>query len=199
MPYLAGQHVILRLTAPDGYQASRSYSIAGASDGSDQIELTVDRLDDGEVSSFLHDVVMVGDRLELRGPIGGYFVWRGDTTAVLVGGGSGIVPLMAMLRQARRTDKGDLLTVVVSARRPAELYYADELPGPQTTIVYTREGPPNSNRPAGRLRRDDIPALRPGATAYVCGTSGFADTATDLLLGAGMAAADIRVERFGPT
>ncbi len=101
-PYLAGQHYIVRLTAPDGYTASRSYSVASAPDDSGEIELTVERLPEGEVSSFLHDVVMVGDELEVRGPIGGWFVWPGDTPAVLVAGGSGVVPLMAMLRLARR-------------------------------------------------------------------------------------------------
>ena len=91
----------MRLTAPDGYTAQRSYSVASAPDGSNEIELTVERLEDGEVSSFLHDVVEIGDELEVRGPIGGWFVWDGDTPALLVGGGSGIVPLMAMLRLAR--------------------------------------------------------------------------------------------------
>ena len=97
----AGQHYVVRLTAPDGYSASRSYSIASAPDSSNEFELTVERLDDGEVSTFLHDDVVVGDELEVRGPIGGWFVWDGDSPAVLVGGGSGVVPLMAMLRLAR--------------------------------------------------------------------------------------------------
>ncbi|MDQ1680015.1 MAG: hypothetical protein QOI42_874, partial [Frankiaceae bacterium] len=97
----AGQHFVVRLTAPAGYTASRSYSVASAPDGGREIELTVERLDDGEVSGFLHDVVEVGDELDVRGPIGGYFVWDGTTPALLLGGGSGIVPLMAMLRLAR--------------------------------------------------------------------------------------------------
>ena len=101
--HLAGQHVVVRLTAPDGYTAQRSYSVASAPDGSDELELTVELLPDGEVSSFLHDVVEVGDELELRGPLGGFFVWDGASPALLVGGGSGVVPLMAMLRLARRT------------------------------------------------------------------------------------------------
>ena len=104
-PHRAGQHYVVRLTAPDGYTASRSYSIASAPDGSAEIELTVERLEDGEVSTFLHDDVAVGDELEVRGPIGGWFVWDGDTPALLVGGGSGIVPLMAMLRLARRNGR----------------------------------------------------------------------------------------------
>lgn len=200
VPSLAGQHYVVRLTAPDGYQAARSYSVASAPDASRQIELTVERLADGEVSSFLHDVVVVGDQLEVRGPIGGWFVWRGTTPAVLVGGGSGIVPLMAMLRLARRTGHGDLVHLIVSARTPAELYYAAELPGPETTVVYTREAPPGWPRPPGRLGPADMPLpLDPGATGYVCGSSGFADAATALLMGAGLTADRIRVERFGPT
>ena len=198
--HLAGQHYIVRLTAPDGYTASRSYSVASPPDGSAEIELTVERLRDGEVSSFLHEVVMPGDTIEVRGPIGGWFVWRGDTPALLVGGGSGVVPLMAMLRLSRKAGRSDLLRVVVSARTPGDLYYASELPGPETTIVYTRAAPPLWPRPVGRLNQGDLPAaVAPDATAYVCGSPGFADAATGLLTGAGIPANRIRVERFGPT
>jgi ferredoxin-NADP reductase len=198
--HLAGQHYIVRLTAPDGYTASRSYSVASPPDGSAEIELTVELLPDGEVSSFLHDEVVVGDTIEVRGPIGGWFVWRGDTAALLVGGGSGVVPLMAMLRLARRTGRSDLIRLVVSARRPADLYYAGELPGPETTIVYTRSAPPSWPRPVGRLTREDLPGpVAPEATSYVCGTPGFADAATEILMDAGVLANRIRVERFGPT
>jgi len=191
---------VVRLTAPDGYRAQRSYSIASPPDGSDRIELTVERLEDGEISSFLHDVVVVGDQLEVRGPIGGWFVWPGDTPAILVGGGSGVVPLMAMRRQARRHGRSDLVRIVVSARTPDDLYYAEELPGPETTIVYTREVPPAWPRPPGHLTARDLPGpFAPGSTAFVCGSSGFADAASALLIGTGIAAADIRVERFGPS
>ena len=147
-PHLAGQHYVVRLTAPDGYTASRSYSVASAPDETGEIELTVEKLDDGEVSGFLHDVVEPGDELEVRGPIGGFFVWTGDTPALLVGGGSGVVPLMAMLRHARRLGRSDLVRLVVSARSPDDLYYADELPGPETVALYTREAPPGA-RPGG--------------------------------------------------
>jgi ferredoxin-NADP reductase len=198
--HLAGQHYVVRLTAPDGYTASRSYSVASAPDGSPEFELTVERLENGEVSTFLHDVVEPGDELEVRGPIGGWFVWRGDSPALLVGGGSGVVPLMAMLRQARRTRRSALVRVVVSVRSSDDLYYADELPGPEATIGYSRRAPAGSPRPAGRLTNDDVaPAVLPGATAYVCGSAGFADFATDLLVAAGMPTNRIRVERFGPT
>ena len=204
VPFLAGQHLVVRLTAPDGYTAQRSYSIASAPDGSAEVEITVERLPDGEVSAFLCDVVEPGDALEVRGPIGGWFVWRGDTPALLVGAGSGVVPLMSMLRHARRTGREDLLRVLVSVRRPADLYYDGELQGPVTTVAYTREAPdgvdPAAGRPVGRLTVADVePLLRAGATAYVCGSPGFADTATDLLMGAGVPADAIRVERFGPT
>jgi ferredoxin-NADP reductase len=198
--HLAGQHYVVRLTAPDGYTASRSYSAASAPDGSPEFDLTIERFDDGEVSTFLHDVVAPGDHLEVRGPIGGWFVWPGDTPALLVGGGSGVVPLMAMVRHARRTGRSDLVRLVVSARSPDDLYYAAELPGPETTVVYTRRTPPGFPRAAGRLTVADLtPSLLPDATAYVCGSPGFADAASDLLLAAGVPATRIRVERFGPT
>jgi ferredoxin-NADP reductase len=198
--HLAGQHYVVRLTAPDGYRAQRSYSVASAPDGSDEIEITVERLPDGEVSSFLHDVVVPGDTLEVRGPIGRWFVWQGVTPAFLIGGGSGIVPLMAMLRLARRTQRTPLVRLVVSARTPDDLYYAEELPGPETTIIYTRSTPAGAQRPAGRLTPEDL-AGAPGADAvsYVCGSPSFADTVTDLLAASGVVASQIRVERFGPT
>ncbi|MDQ6724880.1 MAG: ferredoxin reductase [Actinomycetota bacterium] len=199
-PHLAGQHYVIRLTAPDGYTAARSYSIASAPDGSSEIEVTVERLDGGEVSTFLHDVVEPGDELEVRGPIGGWFVWEGATPALLVGGGSGVAPLMAMLRLARRTGGERAVRLVVSVRAPEDLYYATELPGPDATIVYTRRNPPGVSRPPGRLTASDLPAWPgDGATAYVCGSSGFADAATRLLTAAGVAPTDIRVERFGPS
>jgi ferredoxin-NADP reductase len=143
---------------------------------------------------------MVGDDLEVRGPIGGWFIWRGDTPAVLVGGGSGVVPLMSMLRLARQRGQADLVRLVVSVRRPADLYYASELPGPQTTIVYTRSAPPSWPRPAGRLSAADLPVpLNPDAAGFICGSSGFADAATAALRDGGMPVDRIRVERFGPT
>ncbi len=145
----AGQHYVVRLTAPDGYTASRSYSVASPPDGGDEIELTVERLDDGEVSTFLHDVVEVGDELEVRGPIGGYFVWDATTPALLLGGGSGIVPLMAMLRLARATagdpapdDLVHLRGVGAHARRP---------------VLRRRAG--RSRRRHGRVHADDAAGL----------------------------------------
>jgi ferredoxin-NADP reductase len=198
--YLAGQHYVLRLTAPDGYTASRSYSVASAPDGSHEIELTVERLPQGEVSSFMHDEVVVGDELEVRGPIGGWFVWRGDTPALLLGGGSGVVPLMAMLRLAQRMGTLDLVHLIVSTRTPADLYYAAELARLQETVLYTRRTPEGWPRPAGRLTEADLPAsIGAETTVFVCGSSGFSDAATEILLKAGVANEQIRVERFGPT
>lgn len=191
--HVAGQHYVVRLTAPDGYTAQRSYSVASAPDDTGEIELTVEELEDGEVSGYLHGVVEPGDELEVRGPIGGYFAWAGATPALLVGGGSGVVPLMAMLRQARRAGAGDLLRVVVSARTAADLYYADELPGPETTVVLTRTG-------RGRLTVDDLaPLVRGGEDVFVCGSPGFCDAVTDLLVEAGVPVESIRTERFGPS
>lgn len=200
-PHLAGQHYVLRLTAPDGYTASRSYSVASAPDETGEIELTVERLDGGEVSEYLHEVVEPGDELEVRGPIGGFFAWAGGTPALLVGGGSGVVPLMAMLRQARRDAAADLLRMVVSVRSPADLYYADELQGAAgPSILWTRHAPPATARPVGRLTAADLaPLVRGGEDVYVCGSSPFADAATTALLEIGVPAGLIRVERFGPS
>jgi ferredoxin-NADP reductase len=198
-PHLPGQYYVVRLTAPDGYTASRDYSVASPPDETGEIELTVERLDDGEVSEFLHDVVVPGDELEVRGPIG-YFGWDASRPALLVGGGSGVVPLMAMLRHARRIGRPDLVRLVVSARSPEDLYYADELPGPETTVIYTRHAPPDAGRAVGRLAIADVaPLVRGVETAYVCGSSGFADAATHVLIEAGVPVQDIRVERFGPS
>jgi ferredoxin-NADP reductase len=196
-PHLAGQHYVVRLTAPDGYTASRSYSVASAPEDSGEIELTVERLEDGEVSTFLHDIADVGDELEVRGPIGGWFVWDETTPALLVGGGSGVVPLMAMLRLARRQGPHHPLHLVVSVRSPEDLFYASELPGPDVTVVYTRRTPAGDARQPGRLTLADLPP--PAPLAYVCGSSGFADAAAALLIQSGVPAGAIRVERFGPT
>ena len=201
--HMAGQYFILRLTAPDGYTASRAYSLSSppeGPDGSTVIDLTVDLLDDGEVSPYLHEVVQVGDELEVRGPIGGFFAWDGAGPVLLVAGGSGIVPLMAMLRLARRIGRPDLVRLVVSVRTPEDLYFADELPGPETTVVYTRAAPPGYPRPVGRLTVADVaPLVRGGETVFVCGSARFADGATTVLLEAGVPVDAIRVERFGPS
>lgn len=186
--HVAGQHYVLRLTAPDGYVAQRDYSVSSAPDDEGVVELTVDRLADGEVSGHLHDVVEVGDRLELRGPFGGFFVWRGGVPALLVGGGSGVAPLMSMLRHARRS--GGEAHLVASFRTAADVWFAPELDG--QTVVLSRE------RPEGRLRAEDLaPHVGPDVVAYVCGSTGFCDAATGLLTGLGLPVDRLRVERFG--
>jgi ferredoxin-NADP reductase len=199
-PHMAGQHFIVRLTAPDGYIAQRSYSVASAPDSSGEIELAIERLPDGEVSTFLHDETMVGDMIEVRGPIGGWFLWDGVAPALLVGGGSGVVPLMAMLRLARRMPAQDLVHLVVSVRTPDDLIYANELDGPDATVIYSREAAAGSARPPGRLTAADLaPYVRADTTAFVCGSARFAEGASDLLVDAGVPVDSIRIERFGPT
>ena len=199
-PHLAGQHFVVRLTAPDGYTAQRSYSVASPPGDSTSIELTVERLTDGEVSTFLHDDLRVGDTLEVRGPIGGWFVWDGSAPALLIGGGSGVVPLMAMLRLARRQPTQTLAHLVVSARQPSDLIYAGELSADDTTVLFTRVAPPESVRPPGRITADDLaPHVRGDATVYICGSAGFAASASELAIQAGFDSRAIRVERFGPT
>jgi len=195
--HLPGQHYVLRLTAPDGYVAQRSYSVASAP-GDPLLELFVERLDDGEVSTYLADVAEPGDQLEVRGPIGGWFAWDGETPALLVGGGTGVVPLVAMVRHAVATDRLDLLRVAVSARTLAELPYADELVAARAVVVLTREQ--HGIRPAARLTAMDLfPLWEPGQTAFVCGSTGFAEAASQLLVGLGFAPGAVRVERFGPS
>jgi ferredoxin-NADP reductase len=199
MPHLPGQHYDVRLTAPDGYRAQRSYSIASSALDEGGIELTIDRLDDGEVSPYFHDVVQEGDQVEVRGPFTSYFVWRGESPAVLVGGGSGVVPLMCMLRHKRRTMPELDMRLLYSARSAAELIFADEL-GDDAVVTYTREPPPSWDGHTGRIDLALVEASAAGASiAFVCGTTGFVESASDLLLEAGMPAAAIRTERFGPT
>jgi ferredoxin-NADP reductase len=196
----AGQHVVLRLTAPDGYTAARSYSVASAPTDDPTIDLTVEKLDDGEVSGFLHDGAEVGDELDLRGPIGTRFAWDPDDgPALLIGGGSGIVPLMSMLRLARSAGRADLVRLVAAARTPDDLLYAAELPGPEVTIAYSRADGPGE-RLAGRLAASDVePLVLAGQRTFICGSSGFCESAGRHLVALGVAPTTITVERFGPT
>jgi ferredoxin-NADP reductase len=197
MEHMAGQHYVVRLTAEDGYTAQRSYSVASAP-GDPLVELFVERLEDGEVSSYLVDVVEPGDELEVRGPIGGWFVWDGTSPALLVGGGTGVVPLVAMVRHARRLDGLHLLRVAVSARTLAQLPYADELVDAGALVVTTREA--HGLRPAARLTAMDLlPLWEEGQTAFVCGSAGFAESASQLLVGLGFLPTSVRVEKFGPS
>jgi ferredoxin-NADP reductase len=200
MPHLPGQHYDVRLTAPDGYVAQRSYSIASSPLDVGEVELTIDRLDDGEVSPYFHDVVEEGDRVEVRGPFAAYFVWRGEAPAVLVGGGSGVVPLMAMLRHRRRTMPELPMRLLYSVRSAQDVIYADEL-GDDALLTFTREPPEGWAGHTGRIDAQLIAeAVAGGAQiAFVCGTNGFVETASSLLLDAGLEPGQIRTERFGPT
>ena len=197
--FVAGQHFILRLTADDGYRAQRAYS-AASPPGHDPLEVTVERLPGGEVSTFLHDAVDIGDTVDIRGPIGGHFAWDVSTPVLGVAGGSGIAPLMSMLRAARAAGHADYMALVVSARSPRDLYYADELSRSAVRVVYTRTAPLDDPRGVGRLTTDDLaPVMRFGQPVFVCGSPAFCDAVTMLLDSLGVPAHDIRVERFGPS
>jgi ferredoxin-NADP reductase len=197
--HLPGQHYIVRLTAPDGYTAARSYSLASAP-ADPLIELGVEMLPDGEVSGYLGEVVEPGDQLEVRGPIGLWFVWRGEQRAVGIGGGSGVVPLVAMMRHARDIGRPDLMNLVVSARTPPDLLFHDELEAAGARIAYTRGGAVPGARAVGRLGAADIEDLiAPDTTYFVCGSAAFAEAMSQLLVSLGVAASDVRVERFGPS
>ncbi|MFF0223014.1 ferredoxin reductase [Streptomyces sp. NPDC004629] len=197
--HLPGQHLMLRLTAGDGYVAQRHYSIASAPDDSGYIELTLDHIEGGEVSGWFHTVARPGDTVEVRGPLSGFFAWPGDRPALLIGAGSGVVPLMSMVRHHRARGLTVPLRLLVSARRPEELIYAREL-GAETTPVFTRSAP--RGVPVGRLAAAHVAPLlaeQPsgGWEAYVCGSNGFAEHASRLLVEAGQPVDRIRIERFG--
>jgi ferredoxin-NADP reductase len=199
MPHLPGQHYDVRLTAADGYRAQRSYSVASSPLDEGEIELTIDRLDDGEVSPYFHDVVVEGDRVEVRGPFASYFVWRGEAPVLLVGGGSGVVPLMAILRHRRRAMPELAMRLVYSVKSAEDVIYSDEL-GEDAVLTFTREPPEGWTGHVGRI--DGALISQAGfdsGTAFVCGSNGFVEAATHLLLEAGFEPGRIRTERFGPT
>lgn len=209
--HLAGQHVDLRLTGEDGYQAQRSYSIASAP-GAALLEITVEIIADGEVSPYLAGEVTVGDRFELRGPIGGYFVWTPATPGplVLIAGGSGVAPLMAILRDRARTGHVAPALLLYSSRSLADVIYADELArlaasDPDLTVAHTltRARPPGWT---GFARRIDVAMLADLGVAawrdpqiFVCGPSGLVESAAQALIALGFASESIRTERFGPS
>jgi ferredoxin-NADP reductase len=208
--HLAGQHVDIRLTADDGYQAQRSYSIASAPAGPD-LELTVERIDDGEVSPYLTGFAQPGDQIELRGPIGGYFVWTASLEGplLLVGGGSGLVPLMAMLRHHRAAGSNAEARLLLSVRSVEDILYRDELDrladGHVTTkVTLTRgEAPDGWSGFTGRIDRDMLVSLGPAPEehprVYVCGPTPFVEEAARLLVALGHDPATVHTERFGPT
>jgi ferredoxin-NADP reductase len=199
VPHLPGQHYDVRLTAPDGYRAQRSYSVASSPLDEGSVELTIDCLADGEVSPYFHDVVVEGDQVEVRGPFASYFVWRGESPVLLIGGGSGIVPLMAMLRHRRRTMPDLPMRLVYSVRNADDVIYADEL-GDDALLTFTRAAPDGWSGHTGRIDA----ALLDGAAdasgvAFICGSNGFVESASSLALAAGYDARSVRTERFGPT
>jgi ferredoxin-NADP reductase len=199
--HLPGQHYDVRLTAPDGYRAQRSYSIASSPLEEGEIELTIDRLADGEVSPYFHDVLRTGDEVELRGPFASYFVWRGESPTLLVGGGSGVVPLMAMLRHRRRAVPEAQMRLLYSVRSAEEVIYADEL-GEDALLTYTRRAPDGWSAHRGRIDASlvcDAAATLKSGVAFVCGSNAFVERAAELLLECGWDASAVRTERFGPT
>jgi ferredoxin-NADP reductase len=208
--YVAGQHVDVRLTAPDGYQAQRSYSIASAP-GSEEIELAIERLDDGEVSPFFHDVARAGDTIEVRGPIGGHFIWRPQDGGpiLLIGGGSGVVPLMSIMRAWSTAEPKTQVLLAYSARSWEELIFRDELLDIQsrepnfTFIAATTRGA--RHREDDFDRRLDRSLLRQvlarwshtARDIYVCGSNAFVEAVTSSLVLEAVPAGRIRTERYG--
>ena len=217
--HLPGQHVDVRLTAPDGYSAQRSYSIASAASASGAeppvMELTVQRLADGEVSPYLTQTLAVGYPLELRGPVGGWFVWNPDGSAgarpvLLVAGGSGVVPLMAMIRERAAAGSHAPFKLIYSVRDPGAVLYAGELAqreragdGLEVRYVYTRTAPPGSAEPTGRISATTLASAgwppEDSPAVFVCGPTGFVEAVADLLVRAGHGAGAIKTERFGPS
>lgn len=204
MPHLPGQHYDVRLTAPDGYRAERSYSIASSPLEEGVVELTIDRLDGGEVSTYFHDVLVEGDQVEVRGPFASYFVWRGEEPVLLIGGGSGVVPLICMLRHRRRSAPDLPMRLIYSARTRREVLFADEL-GDDTIVALTRE---LEGATVEGLSRVHLGRIFPGlidaeafatGLAFVCGSDSFVEPMTRMLLAAGYSPERIRTERFGPT
>lgn len=209
--HLPGQHVDIRLTAEDGYQAERSYSIASARHTS-TIELAVERLDDGEVSMYLTDVLVPGDQIELRGPVGGYFTWMPDDggPVLLIAGGSGVAPLMSMIRE-RFTHQSDVpMRLLYSSRAWDEVIYRDELTelaareaGFELVQTLTRHQPPDWTGFSRRIDREMLESVAyPTASApraYVCGPTALVESAAGLLVELGYDPLTVKTERFGPT
>jgi ferredoxin-NADP reductase len=208
----AGQHYDVRLTAPDGYQAQRSYSIASPPSRTGEVDLTIEKIADGEVSPYFHDTVEVGDMVEVRGPIGGYFVWEPDLGGplLLIAGGSGVVPLMAMLRERATAEPKPPAVLVHSSRTFEDVIYRDELAslaagdaGLRIIQTLTRSQPPGWT---GYDRRIDRAMLSKALAvtgmaplAYICGPTLLVEAAANALVELGVPPAQVRTERFGPT
>jgi ferredoxin-NADP reductase len=212
MPHRPGQHYDVRLTAPDGYQAERSYSIASEPERQGLVDLAIERIDDGEVSPYLHDELRVEDQLELRGPIGGYFVWTVQLGGplLLIGGGSGVVPLMAMVRHRVASKSSIPIRLLYSSRTPGDVIYRGELErltGSSKSLevfhTFTREPPPGwtgyRRRIDGAMLSEVIQPFGMNLRAYVCGPTLLVESAANSLLELGIPAEQVRTERFGPT
>lgn len=212
MPHLPGQHYDIRLTSEDGYQAQRSYSIASEPMRTGEVVLTVERIPDGEVSIYLHDVLVPGDRVELRGPIGGYFVWEASLGGplLLIAGGSGVVPLLSMLRHRARAGSHVPTALVYSSRTRQDVIGFDELEdlsrqdrSLRVLHTLTRSQPPGWTGYARRIDRDllaeALGPLGPNTRAYACGPTLLVEAAAEILVGLGLAPGQIKTERFGPT
>ena len=208
----AGQHVDIRLTAQDEYQAERSYSIASPPTEQQVIELTVERVTDGEVSPFLNDELRPGDTFEVRGPIGGYFVWDAAASdpLLLIAGGSGVVPLMAMVRQRARVASRAPCTLLYSSRTPDDVIYATELAqlaarddGLRVVQTFTRVQPPGwtgySRRIDSAIIAEVLEATGRMAQSFVCGPTPLVESAAEALVGLGLSAGQVKTERFGPS
>ena len=209
--HTAGQHVDVRLTAPDGYQAMRSYSIASSAGSSPILELAIERLPNGEVSPFFHDVAAAGDEIELRGPLGGHFLWPEptDKPVLLIGAGSGVVPLMAMIRQRRASAQAVPVALLLSARTAEDVLFSSELhaiemsdPTFILTLAITREAPKRASDYGRRIDDGMVQATiarlgRDPGHVFVCGSNGFVNIATDGALSAGLGVSIIKTERYG--
>jgi ferredoxin-NADP reductase len=211
-PHRAGQHYDVRLTAEDGYQAQRSYSIASEPERQGEVDLTVERIEDGEVSAYMHDILIEGDKIEVRGPIGGYFVWEATMhdALLLVAGGSGIVPLMSIIRHRHAAKSHVPTRLLYSSRSFGDIVYRDELEalaagqdGLEVFHTLTRSQPPDWS---GFARRIDAPMLSEVAAplgkraqAFICGPTRLVEAAAEILVNNGLHGGQIRTERFGPT
>jgi len=212
MAHQPGQHYDIRLTDPDGYQTERSYSVASEPERTGVIELTVERIADGEVSPYLHDIVMPGDRLEVRGPVGGYFIWNVEIGGplLLLGGGSGVVPLMAMLRHRAAHKSPISARLLYSARTVDDVIYRSELEqlaqgdrALEVVFTFTRQAPLGwtgySRRIDGAMLREVMGPLGSKVHAYICGPTLLVEAVASTLVQMDLSPQQIRTERFGPT
>jgi ferredoxin-NADP reductase len=212
MRHRAGQHYDIRLTAEDGYQAQRSYSIASEPEREGEIDITVERIKDGEVSTYMHEVLIPGDRMEVRGPIGGYFVWEAtmDEPLLLIAGGSGVVPLMSMIRHRAAAGAKNPTSLLYSSRSFEDVIYYKELEklraanhGVQVFHTLTRSQPSDwkgySQRIDADMLKEIAQPLGKSVQVFICGPTLLVESVANLLVKTGISSNQIRTERFGPT